>query len=231
MHGILRAAIASRLRLHHAVLHTPATKRLAPIRFLTEHSTPASQSISEQNKERARRYLEQHGSAADAQAFIDASDESQQTSLHAEKPSARERALARIKKHLPVVTGDVPRTETIAKLLQLEHGAFDVTIVDVRDKAPFTNEIVVCSALTPNHVLAIADGLKDDLRRCDIRINGDIVGICGRDSRDWMAIDVGATVVHIMTEETRQRYDLEGLWMPDVAPPPTVIEEGDGLGR
>lgn len=53
------------------------------------------------------------------------------------------------------------------------------------------------------------------MRRSSVLVDGDIVGVCGTDAADWKAVDIGPVVVHVMTEEARKLYDLEGLWVPE----------------
>lgn len=188
----------------------------------SEPPRPPSASTATTNIERARRYVEEHG--------LGSRDE---RDWGKEAAVADERALPAVKKNLPVVKGAVPDAADISRILEMEHGAADVVVLEVRDKAPFTNQIVVCTARSSTHVRAVADGLTADLRALSVTLDGELVQVCGRESRDWMAVDVGAVVVHIMTESARQRYDLEGLWLPRAAPPRLDIlgtESLSGLG-
>lgn len=154
-----------------------------------------------------REYLDKYGSHREAIIAPHAHTNDQGPVV--EKPATR------LKKHIPPVTGKIPPIETIGKTLEDLHGAFDVEILDVREKAPFADWLIVCSGRTERHVRVIADGIKDDMRQCGILVDGDVVGIAGGASSDWKAVDVGNVVVHVMTEDTRQWYDLEGLWKPD----------------
>lgn len=157
-----------------------------------------TKSIANQNEERARQYLQRYSSQGDA--FLD-----QPLSDSTPMP----------KKSIPVITGNLPDVNLIAKQLEDAHGAYAISTLDVRVKAHFADWMVVCCGRTERHVRAIADGIKDDMRQAGVRVGGDMVGICGRDDPDWMAVDVGPIVVHVMTNEARDHYDLEGLWMPE----------------
>lgn len=163
----------------------------------------SGKSTAELNADRLREYLEKYGSQRDTviapDAFLTESSEPK----------------APLKKYIPVVTGEVPDMETIGRFLEDSHGAFDVETLDVREKAQFADWLVVCCGRTDRHVRVIADGIKDDMRRCGVLVDGDVVGIVGNESSDWKAVDVGNVVVHVMTEEARSLYDLEGLWKPD----------------
>lgn len=183
-------------------LLTQRRNAIAAARYMcssaSEPESTVSKSLAEQNEERARMYLQRYSSQGDAVL----------------KRAAIQPAPLR-KKSIPVVTGDVPDVNVIAKQLEDEHGAHEVSTMDVRAKAPFVDWMVVCCGRTERHVLAIADGIKDDMRRAGVRVGGDIVGICGRDDPEWMAVDIGPVVVHVMTDQAREHYDLEGLWMPE----------------
>lgn len=89
-------------------------------------------------------------------------------------------------------------------------------MLDVRTKAPFADWLIICSAHTSSHVRAIADGITQDMRQCGLLIAGEVVGVCGRDSDDWMVVDVGPVLVHVMTEDARAHYALERLWTSEV---------------
>lgn len=193
-----------RRRLAGLVAHKGASATLARFAASSSNATvnPGhSKSIAEQNEERARLYQQKYSSHRDLPL----------------KPPPHPLAPAP-KKLIPEITGDVPDVGTIAARLEDEHGAHQVTTLDVRSKAPFADWLILCGGRTQRHVLAIADGIKDDMRQAGVRVGGEIVGICGKEDPEWMAVDIGAVVVHVMTDDARDRYDLEGLWTPDQAP-------------
>ena len=55
--------------------------------------------------------------------------------------------------------------------------------------------------------------MVDDLRESGVRP----LGVEGQEHGDWVLMDFGDAVVHVMRPETRKFYDLEGLWSEEVA--------------
>lgn len=189
-------------------------------------STPGT--IAEKNRERMLEYIKQHGYGQPDVKDLDEEDislkETDPGTTHMSE--AKVKAEKRVKKYIPKITGSVPTPEEIQRMLEVEHGALDVTIVNVCDKAPFADWMIICSGLSKNHGLAIADGICQDMRACGIKVDGDVVQTYGRDSREWVVVDVGPTVIHVMTEEMREYYRLEKLWEED-----EVQEDDMNMGR
>lgn len=202
----MRPSTLARMARHAAALQrTGPTVRFFCIGSIGGVSTKTEDGagVAEQNRERMRSYLEKYGSLRDTQLTPDG--------IMMDSTSVK----SPLRKQIPVVTGNLPPIEDIGRMLEDSHGAFNVDILDVRDKAPFADWLIVCTGRTERHVRVIADGIKEDMRQCGILVGGDVVGIVGNESNDWKAIDVGNVVVHVMTEEARHTYDLEGLWKPD----------------
>lgn len=82
--------------------------------------------------------------------------------------------------------------------------------VDVRSLTADTGafaRLVVCTALSARHARAIADEVSVSLRACSA--SRPVV----RDRRaEWVVVDAGDEVVHVLTEEMRAQYALEELW-------------------
>ena len=61
------------------------------------------------------------------------------------------------------------------------------------------------------HVAAISQEVISRLKKANIQV----LGVEGDRQSEWILIDTGGVVVHIMRDETRRFYDLEKLWSPD----------------
>jgi ribosome-associated protein len=85
-------------------------------------------------------------------------------------------------------------------------------VLDVRGLTDITDFMVVVTGTSDRHVKSIADKVTEALREGGCRA----LGTEGEDSRDWMLIDFGDVVVHVMTATTRGFYDLERLWGEDM---------------
>ncbi|KAJ1827859.1 hypothetical protein LPJ56_001430 [Coemansia sp. RSA 2599] len=89
----------------------------------------------------------------------------------------------------------------------------DVKVLDVADRCEWTARMVIAEAKSTRHMRAMLESLLKAIKERN-RAKGRPVGINvdGRESDDWMVVDLGSFVVHIMTSEARKTYDLEKLW-------------------
>ena len=86
--------------------------------------------------------------------------------------------------------------------------AIDVRHLDVRRLTDITDWMVVASGTSTRHVLALADHIRIQVKAQGVSP----IGTEGESSGDWVLLDYGDVVVHLMLPDTRGFYDLEGLW-------------------
>jgi len=86
--------------------------------------------------------------------------------------------------------------------------AQDIALLDVRKVAYFTDYMAIATGTSNRHVQSIADKVVDSLRDNGRRP----VGVEGVKQGDWVLIDFGDMVVHVMRAQTRDFYNLEKLW-------------------
>lgn len=104
--------------------------------------------------------------------------------------------------------------------------AVDPVLLDLRGKTMMTDFFLVCSGTSDVHIRAIADAVlekSEEARVAKPRIEGQGVG-------EWVLLDFGDVIVHIMAEEPRARYKLEEFWttpQPKGALPPTPNTAGE----
>lgn len=84
----------------------------------------------------------------------------------------------------------------------------DIITVDVRDKSTVTDYMVVCSGTSTRHTKSIASYIANEMKKVDVQA----LGMEGQASGDWVLLDLGSVVVHVMLDEMRQHYQLEKLW-------------------
>lgn len=84
----------------------------------------------------------------------------------------------------------------------------NIAVLDVRKISDFTDYMVIATGTSNRHVQSSADRVAETLRGHGVRR----VGIEGQQLGDWVLIDFGDVVVHIMREQTRDFYNLEKLW-------------------
>jgi ribosome-associated protein len=86
--------------------------------------------------------------------------------------------------------------------------ARDIAVLDVSEQSNITDFMVVCSGTSKTHVKAIAENVVLEAKRANLHIHG----VEGRDSSEWVLVDLGDVIVHVMQDQTRDFYQLEKLW-------------------
>jgi ribosome-associated protein len=97
--------------------------------------------------------------------------------------------------------------------------AKDVVEIDVRGKTSVTDHLVIASGTSTRHVKSIADEVVRHAKRLDCMP----LGVEGEREAEWVLVDLGDVVVHVMLPRVREFYALERLWTVGDQPP----EEGD----
>ena len=108
------------------------------------------------------------------------------------------------------------RIERIVQVLDTNK-AEGIEVFDLREKNYFVDYAIIASSLGTKHTLALLDHLKKDLKPAEKFNNVD-------ESGDWIVIDLGDILIHIMTPEYRVRYDMESFLSQL-----SNGKEGDGL--
>ena len=89
-----------------------------------------------------------------------------------------------------------------------------VVHINVKPISSITDDMVFVSGSSNRHVKAIADKVVEDARMIGIKP----IGVEGEETAEWILVDLGDVVVHIMLPKTREFYDLERLWSQSEAP-------------
>lgn len=103
------------------------------------------------------------------------------------------------------------QTETLLALVEgelNERKALNLTVLDVRDKTSFTDYMIVVTGTSNRHIKALCDYVE-----IKVKENGVMpLGVEGDMTSDWVLLDLGDVIVHAMTQEAREYYQLEKLW-------------------
>ena len=86
--------------------------------------------------------------------------------------------------------------------------AQDVSVIDVRDRTSVTDYMVLASGTSNRHVKSLAVSVAAEAKEQGVRAGN----IEGSGASDWILVDLGDVVVHLMMPATREFYDLERLW-------------------
>lgn len=107
-----------------------------------------------------------------------------------------------------------PRTPRIPSDLKavvaaaLDKKAVDVTLLDLRKGAAFTDFFVIATGTNIRQVQAIADGVQQALKARGVRPSL----VEGYNRGEWILIDYFDFIVHVFAPATREFYALERLW-------------------
>jgi ribosome-associated protein len=86
--------------------------------------------------------------------------------------------------------------------------AFDITVMDVRRMTAVTSYMIVASGNSTRQCKAIADNVRAKLKEKGL----DARGVEGEKEGEWVLVDSGDIVVHVMVPTTRAYYNIEQLW-------------------
>jgi ribosome-associated protein len=88
--------------------------------------------------------------------------------------------------------------------------ARNITVLDVRKLTSLYDTLIIATAESSRQAKALAQHVRDSLKAA----GATIIGVEGELSGDWVLVDGGDIVVHIMQPATRTYYNLEELWTP-----------------
>jgi len=86
--------------------------------------------------------------------------------------------------------------------------AQDIKTIDVQGKSSITDFMIVCTGTSKRHVVSIAEHVAKESKLAGI----EPLGVDGEAEGEWVVVDMGSTIVHVMQEEHRELYQLEKLW-------------------
>lgn len=93
--------------------------------------------------------------------------------------------------------------------------ARDTVVLDVRGMTGVTDYMVVASGTSSRHVKSLAANVVDEAKQKDMRP----IGVEGDNVGEWVLVDFGDVVVHVMLPDARAFYDIERLWSVPAAGP------------
>ena len=84
--------------------------------------------------------------------------------------------------------------------------------IDVTKISSLTDFMVIASGTSNRHIAAMSEHLLEGLK--ETNISG--IKIEGQGGDDWVLVDAGDVVIHLMSADAREFYDLESLWDPEL---------------
>ncbi len=86
--------------------------------------------------------------------------------------------------------------------------AVDVVVFEVSKLTSISDYMIICSGKSKRQVAALADKVVEAAKTNDVKP----LGVEGKTEGEWVLVDLGDVIVHIMYPETREYYQLEKLW-------------------
>ena len=90
--------------------------------------------------------------------------------------------------------------------------AVDPVTINVKKLSSFNDYMIIASGTSNRHIQSIGEKVLEDLKAKNIKP----LGFEGEGSEEWVIIDVGDVVLHLMSANARACYDLESLWDPEL---------------
>ena len=107
---------------------------------------------------------------------------------------------------------DIQKDELLARFCaeqSLEKLGGDVVALDVRDISSIADYFVIVTATSVPHLKALVSHLEDVVRE---KFQRRAFAVDGEPVSEWVLIDFGSVLVHVMGAESRAKYELERLW-------------------
>lgn len=84
----------------------------------------------------------------------------------------------------------------------------DIEVINTRKLSDMFARIVIATGDSNRQVRSLARNVEDKVREA----GGEVLGVEGQDGGEWVLVDLGDIVVHVMQPNVRAYYDLETLW-------------------
>ena len=104
---------------------------------------------------------------------------------------------------------EIDQEVQLATRCAAEKKALDLTVLDLRQIASFTEYFIIASGTNQRQVQAISDEITEQLKKL---LNSRANRIEGYNAGEWVLLDYGDFIVHVFNKEARDFYDLERLW-------------------
>ncbi|WP_420885469.1 ribosome silencing factor [Candidatus Schmidhempelia bombi] len=86
--------------------------------------------------------------------------------------------------------------------------AQNIVKLDVRNTSSITDFMIICTATSSRHVISLSDHLIQEAKQAGLLVLGNE----GKTDADWVVVDCDSVMIHVMQQESRERYQLEKLW-------------------
>ena len=103
---------------------------------------------------------------------------------------------------------DIRKLQKIALTALEEIKGKDIELINTTRLTPLFDRIVICTGDSNRQTRALARNVEDKVREA----GGEVLSVEGTDTGEWVLVDLGNLVVHVMLPAIRNYYNLEELW-------------------
>jgi len=103
---------------------------------------------------------------------------------------------------------DIKKLQKAAVAALEDIKARDIEVFDVAHLTSMFDRVIIASAGSARQLRAVSSHLRERAKAS----GGQVYGVEGEDGGDWVLIDLGDIIVHIMQPAVRSHYNLEELW-------------------
>lgn len=103
---------------------------------------------------------------------------------------------------------DVRKLQRVVVAALEDIKAHDILVINTTKLTALFDRVIIASADSARQTKALARNVQEKVTQA----GGTVVGLEGEDSGEWILVDLGAIVVHIMQPAVRSYYNLEELW-------------------
>lgn len=109
---------------------------------------------------------------------------------------------------------DLPTLQNIVVSALEDIKGRDIEVIDTSKHTPLFDRIVIASAESGRQTRALAQNVQDKVKEA----GGEVLSMEGQDTGEWVLVDLGDLVVHVMQPAVRAYYNLEELWSGSAKP-------------
>lgn len=86
--------------------------------------------------------------------------------------------------------------------------AVNIMVIDVREKSSFADYLVLATGGSIRQLNALVDEVEDKIAKYDLMPRA----IEGKQNSEWLLMDYVDVVVNVLTEDSREKYNIEKVW-------------------
>ncbi len=86
--------------------------------------------------------------------------------------------------------------------------AYDIVVIEIDEMVALFDYMIVASADSNRQTRALANNVQEKVKAA----GGTVLSMEGQETGEWLLVDLGDVIVHIMLPAVRDYYDLETLW-------------------